>query len=150
MLLFLRNKHYGSKHEQFVVNTVLGGHPAQGMLARPVVLLVLGTSVEQSCVLCAGPKQETVNDFWRMIWEQKSAVIVMLTNLKERKEVRSCQRDRGCLYQRCDPKVAAAAQHLASRVSDHFLFQPLKGAESSSECLLMNVLLASQSPNLCW
>lgn len=35
-----------------------------------------------------GPKLETVADFWRMIWEQKTATIVMLTNLKERKEVR--------------------------------------------------------------
>ena len=34
-----------------------------------------------------GPKQDTVADFWRMIWEQKTATIVMLTNLKERKEV---------------------------------------------------------------
>lgn len=36
----------------------------------------------------SGPKLETVADFWRMIWEQKTATIVMLTNLKERKEVR--------------------------------------------------------------
>lgn len=35
----------------------------------------------------SGPKLETVADFWRMIWEQKTATIVMLTNLKERKEV---------------------------------------------------------------
>lgn len=35
----------------------------------------------------SGPKPETVADFWRMIWEQKTATIVMLTNLKERKEV---------------------------------------------------------------
>lgn len=37
--------------------------------------------------LLPGPKLETVADFWRMIWEQKTATIVMLTNLKERKEV---------------------------------------------------------------
>lgn len=35
----------------------------------------------------SGPKLETVADFWRMIWEQKTTTIVMLTNLKERKEV---------------------------------------------------------------
>lgn len=34
-----------------------------------------------------GPKEDTVADFWRMIWEQKVSTVVMLTNLKERKEV---------------------------------------------------------------
>ncbi|KAG8517462.1 LOW QUALITY PROTEIN: Receptor-type tyrosine-protein phosphatase epsilon, partial [Galemys pyrenaicus] len=45
-----------------------------------------------------GPKQETVNDFWRMVWEQRSATIVMLTNLKERKEEKCYQYwpDQGC------------------------------------------------------
>uniref|UniRef100_A0A669AYV4 protein-tyrosine-phosphatase n=1 Tax=Oreochromis niloticus TaxID=8128 RepID=A0A669AYV4_ORENI len=46
----------------------------------------------------SGPKPETVADFWRMIWEQKTATIVMLTNLKERKEEKCYQYwpEKGC------------------------------------------------------
>ncbi len=32
--------------------------------------------------------EETVKDFWRMIWETKSAAIVMLTELAEDGQVR--------------------------------------------------------------
>uniref|UniRef100_A0A667XDQ6 protein-tyrosine-phosphatase n=1 Tax=Myripristis murdjan TaxID=586833 RepID=A0A667XDQ6_9TELE len=48
--------------------------------------------------LLSGPKEETVNDFWRMIWEQNTATIVMVTNLKERKECKCAQYwpDQGC------------------------------------------------------
>lgn len=49
-----------------------------------------GVVCKWKSVCVSGPKEETVNDFWRMIWEQNTATIVMVTNLKERKEVQWC------------------------------------------------------------
>ncbi|KAM9324548.1 receptor-type tyrosine-protein phosphatase C [Gastrophryne carolinensis] len=34
-------------------------------------------------IAAQGPKEETVNDFWKMIWEQKSTIIVMVTRCEE-------------------------------------------------------------------
>ncbi|XP_076834990.1 protein tyrosine phosphatase receptor type Eb isoform X1 [Brachyhypopomus gauderio] len=49
-------------------------------------------------IAAQGPKPETVADFWRMVWEQKSVTIVMLTNTRERKEEKCCQYwpEQGC------------------------------------------------------
>ena len=33
------------------------------------------------------PTSKTTGDFWKMIWEQKSAAIVMLTELEEDRKV---------------------------------------------------------------
>ncbi|XP_071372645.1 receptor-type tyrosine-protein phosphatase alpha [Centroberyx affinis] len=57
-----------------------------------------GYQEKNKFVAAQGPKEETVNDFWRMIWEQNTATIVMVTNLKERKECKCAQYwpDQGC------------------------------------------------------
>ena len=42
-----------------------------------------GYHSEQQYIATQGPLEQTVVDFWRMVWEQNSATIIMLTNLVE-------------------------------------------------------------------
>ena len=38
--------------------------------------------------VCAGPLQETIGDFWQMVWDENVRTIVMLTNTQEKGKVR--------------------------------------------------------------
>ncbi|MCI4382911.1 hypothetical protein PGIGA_G00020200 [Pangasianodon gigas] len=62
-----------------------------------------GYKEKNKFIATQGPKPETVADFWRMVWEHKSATIVMLTNLRERKEEKCCQYwpEQGCWLYGC-------------------------------------------------
>ncbi|KAG7230599.1 hypothetical protein INR49_025316, partial [Caranx melampygus] len=42
-------------------------------------------------IAAQGPKEETVGDFWRMVWEQQSSIIVMVTRCEEGNRVKCAQ-----------------------------------------------------------
>lgn len=42
----------------------------------------------QAFIATQGPLLHTVGDFWDMVWQERSRIIVMLTRLKENNEVR--------------------------------------------------------------
>ena len=48
-----------------------------------------GYKLRNAYIAAQAPLQETVSDFWRMIWEFKSKAIVMLCNFEESGQVSS-------------------------------------------------------------
>ena len=50
-----------------------------------------GYRKQNAYIATQGPLPETFADFWRMVWEQRSATIVMLTRLEERARVKCDQ-----------------------------------------------------------
>ncbi|CAH1243186.1 PTPRA [Branchiostoma lanceolatum] len=50
-----------------------------------------GYDVPNKFIASQGPRKETVSDFWRMVWEQNSATVVMVTNLAEKSKAKCHQ-----------------------------------------------------------
>ena len=52
---------------------------------------VAGYKKRKSWICAQGPLERTIADFWRMVWEQGTTIIVMLTNLEEYNRVKCAQ-----------------------------------------------------------
>nr|XP_022304853.1 multiple epidermal growth factor-like domains protein 10 isoform X7 [Crassostrea virginica] len=50
-----------------------------------------GTNRSKEYIAAQGPRQNTLNDFWKMIWQEEVSSIVMLTNLKEGDKIKCTQ-----------------------------------------------------------
>lgn len=46
-----------------------------------------GYRKQNAYIATQGPLPETLTDFWRMVWEQRTSTIVMMTRLEEKSRV---------------------------------------------------------------
>ena len=73
------------------IHSLLGIPAAQGLHCntRFATLLLLCLISQHLLIVYIhlGPVPDSVPDFWRMVWEQGTATVVMLTNLEEKGRV---------------------------------------------------------------
>lgn len=46
-----------------------------------------GYRKQNAYIATQGPLPETLSDFWRMVWEQRSSTVIMMTRLEEKSRV---------------------------------------------------------------
>ena len=123
-----------------------------------------GYHSEQEYIATQGPLDQTVVDFWRMVWEQNSATIIMLTNLVELGKVHvqltcdlSCDsviKSHDSYYNSITHNVpcfsGSLPQHLAFRLTNEHPAQWHHDQHSLERCWNISVLSLVNPKFKCW
>ncbi|MEQ2212282.1 hypothetical protein XENOCAPTIV_028629, partial [Xenoophorus captivus] len=67
-----------------VILTLVDGVPGSNYINANYID---GYRKQNAYIATQGPLQETICDFWRMVWEQRTCTIVMMTRLEENSRV---------------------------------------------------------------
>ncbi|KAM6466146.1 receptor-type tyrosine-protein phosphatase S isoform 8-T11 [Liasis olivaceus] len=67
--------------------------PIEGLLGSDYINAnyIDGYRKQNAYIATQGPLPETFGDFWRMVWEQRSATVVMMTKLEEKSRIKCDQ-----------------------------------------------------------
>uniref|UniRef100_A0A3B3ZVI9 Receptor-type tyrosine-protein phosphatase S n=1 Tax=Periophthalmus magnuspinnatus TaxID=409849 RepID=A0A3B3ZVI9_9GOBI len=74
-------------HSRVLLSAIDGIHGSDYINAN----YIDGYRKQNAYIATQGPLPETFGEFWRMIWEQRSAIVVMMTKLEERSRVKCDQ-----------------------------------------------------------
>lgn len=88
--------------------------------------ILQGYNSPQEYIATQGPLPETRNDFWKMVLQQKSPIIVMLTQCNEKRRV--CIYVAVCLLATPAPFTALDVCPLSEERPDLLSFHPFHGA----------------------
>ncbi|TRZ03679.1 hypothetical protein DNTS_033760 [Danionella cerebrum] len=105
-------------HSRVVLKTKNSKDPLSSYINANYIRGYLGE--EKAFIATQGPMIHTVNDFWQMIWQEDSPIIVMITKLKEKNEkcVLYWPEKRG-IYGKVEVFVSSVKE------SDHYIIRTL-------------------------